>query len=279
MHTTLHQLSSWAFAIALFGFTAGCASTAPAPQASFAVNGGHEDHDNRYLSTMWVLTTVGNCSGVLIAPRVVLSSAHCFCLPSDFKSKKGTHVYTGASCQSDATVTRVRYQYDAKNGWVDESLSRRGRIVAHPDFRSEVLDGKIKSHLSDLAVIQLEKAFEDVIPESVAENEVRRDEHLVLVGLGPSKSGEADDGVRRFGKNLVTDVVNTREAQEFRFRTSGVHILEGDSGGPCFRETSGGRWLVGISGGFVVAGQDSWFTSTFYHREWIERQKREIPFN
>ncbi len=279
MHTTLRQHPSWAFVIALFGFAAGCASTAPIAQASFAVNGGQEDHNNRYLSTMWVSTTVGNCSGVLISPRVVLSSAHCFCLPSDFKSRPGTQIYTSASCQSEARVTRYRYQYDAKDGWVEEPLSHKGRIVAHPDFRSEVLDGKLKSHLADLAVIHLEKAFEDVTPESVAENDVRRDERLVLVGLGPSNPGDTDDGVRRFGKNLVTEVVDTQEAQEFRFRTGGVHILEGDSGGPCFRETSAGRWLVGISGGFVVAGQDSWFTSTFYYRNWIERQKRQIPHN
>jgi hypothetical protein len=113
----------------------------------------------------------------------------------------------------------------------------------------------------------------------VAENEMTLDEQLILVGLGPSKPGEADDAVRRFGKNWVTDIITTRQAKEFRFSTGGVHILAGDSGGPCFRETSAGRWLVGLSGGFIVEGQDSWFTSTFYYREWIERQKRNPSVN
>jgi hypothetical protein len=133
MHAPLRHLSSWALAVALFGFAAGCASAAPTAQASFAVGRGRVDHDNRYLSTLSVATGVGNCSGVLIAPRVVLSSAHCFCLPSDFQSKRGTQVYTGASCESDAFVTRYRYQYDAKNGWVDEPLSG-SRTIALGEF-------------------------------------------------------------------------------------------------------------------------------------------------
>jgi hypothetical protein len=42
-----------------------------------------------------------------------------------------------------------------------------------------------------------------------------------------------------------------------------------------------GRWLVGISGGFTKAkgGHESWFTSTYYFRDWIERQKRDPSIN
>lgn len=268
-----------ALPVVLLWFGSGCASTpAPTPLASFAVNGGQEDHANRYRSTVFVATSAGNCSGVLIAPRAVLSSAHCFCLPRDFKTRAGVQIYTNASCQKKALVTNYRYaQEDGK--WVDIPDPYRGVIVAHEDFRSEVQDGKIKSHIADLAVIHLDRPMADVIPESLAENEVTLNEHLVLVGLGPSKPGEVDDAVRRFGKNLVTDIITSRQAKEFRFSTGGVHVLAGDSGGPCFRETSVGRWLVGLSGGFVVEGEDSWFTSTFYYREWIEHQKRNPSLN
>jgi secreted trypsin-like serine protease len=78
---------------------------------------------------------------------------------------------------------------------------------------------------------------------------------------------------------VVTDVITTREAKEFRFSTGGVQVLSGDSGGPCFRETPEGCWLVGISGGFAKGGHESWFTSTFYYRDWIERQKRDPSVN
>jgi hypothetical protein len=263
-----------ALSVALFGLGSGCASTPVAlPLDSFAVNGGHEDHANLYRSAVLVSTPMGNCSGVLIAPRTVLSSAHCFCLPIDFKDRPGTQIYTNSSCEKKALVTDYRYQQEGGK-WVDVPVPYRGVITAHENFRSEVQDGKIRSHLADLAVIQLDKEMTEVIPEGVAENEVKLNEPLILVGLGPSKAGGTDDGVRRFGKNLVTDVITTPLAKEFRFSTGGVHILAGNSGGPCFRETEAGRWLVGLSGGFIAEGQDSWFTSTFYYRAWIERQKR-----
>lgn len=253
----------------------GCAST---PGSTFAVSGGQDDHGNRYQSTVLVTTSAGSCSGVLIAPRTVLTSAHCFCLPVDFKTRTGAQVYTRSGCEKKAIVTSYRYQQEGKD-WVDTPDSYKGSIIVHEDFRSEVQDGKVKSHFADLAVIQLEKAMADVIPEGLAELEVKLSERFVLVGFGASSPRSSNDGVRRFGKNLVTDVITTREAKEFRFSTGGVHILPGDSGGPCFRETPAGRWLVGISGGFVTEGEDSWFTSTFYYREWIERQKRDPDLN
>jgi hypothetical protein len=248
----------------------GCAST---PDSSFAINGGREDYENRYRATVEVTTPLGSCSGVLIAPSTVLASAHCFCLPQDFKTRAGPHVYTSSACEKQARVTSYRYQREGEQ-WVEVLDQYKGTIIAHEGFRSEVQDGKVKSHLADLAVIQLEKAMAGVIPEALAELDVTLSERFVIAGFGPSKAKGSDEGVRRFGKNVVTDIITTREAQEFRFSTSGVHILPGDSGGPCFRETSAGRWLVGISGGFAQEGLDSWFTNILYYREWIERQKR-----
>jgi hypothetical protein len=275
------QSSSWkSLVTALLFLGSGCASTSA---SYFAVARGEDDYANRYRSTVLVRTPVGSCSGVLIAPRLVLSSAHCFCLPRDFASRTGTRVYTtqNASCEQRARVWAFRYQQE--NGdWVEVPESYEGTVVAHEGFRSEVQDGKVKSHWADLAVIRLEKAVADINPDgNMPEVEVKPDESLIVVGLGPSADQGTDSGVRRFGRNLVTEVITTREVKEFRFTTGGVHVLAGDSGGPCFRETAEGRWLVGISGGFTKArgGHGSWFTSTYYYREWIERQKRDPSIN
>jgi hypothetical protein len=213
----------------------------------------------------------------------VLSSAHCFCLPGDFATRTGTWVYTtqNAKCEQTASVRVFRYQQE-DGDWVGIPESYEGTVVAHESFRSEVQDGKVKSRQADLAVIRLKNAVADINPDgNMPEVEVKPDESLVVVGLGPSTDKGADSGVRRFGRNLVTEVITTRQVKEFRFTTGGVHVLAGDSGGPCFRETAEGRWLVGISGGFTKAkgGHESWFTSTYYYRDWIERQKRDPSIN
>jgi hypothetical protein len=263
---------------ALLFLASGCAST---PESYFAVAGGTDDYANRYRSTVLVKTSAGECSGVLIAPRLVLSSAHCFCLPKNFLSRAGTWVYANETCQQKAAI--IAYRYQQENGeWVDVPDVIQGTVIAHEDFRSEVQDGKVKSHRADLAVVQLEEPVAGINPDgNMPEVEVRPNEPLVVVGFGPSSEKGVDLGVRRFGKNLVTEVITTRETKEFRFTAGGVHVLAGDSGGPCFRETEEGRWLVGISGGFTKTrgGHESWFTSTFYYRSWIERQKRDPTVN
>jgi V8-like Glu-specific endopeptidase len=275
------QNGSWKVLLAaLLFFGSGCAST---PESYFAVAKGVDDYTNRYRSTVLVYTPAGSCSGVLIAPRLVLSSAHCFCLPMDFASRAGTWVYTtrNAKCEQRASVRAFRYQQE-DGKWVEVPERHEGTIVAHENFRSEVQDGKVKSHWADLAVIQLEKAVAGINPDgNMPEVEVKPNESLVVVGFGPSAEKAADLGMRRFGRNLVTEVITTRDIKEFRFTTGRVHVLSGDSGGPSFRETAEGRWLVGISGGFTKAkgGHESWFTSTYYYRDWIERQKRDPSVN
>src|SRR5688572_1574840 len=139
------QSSSWKSLVAVFLLVgSGCAST---PESYFAVARGVNDYANRYRSTVLVSTPIGNCSGVLIAPRLVLSSAHCFCLPINFATRAGTWVYTtqNAKCEQTASVRAVRYRQEGGE-WGGVPELYEGTVVAHESFRSEVQDGKVKTH-------------------------------------------------------------------------------------------------------------------------------------
>jgi secreted trypsin-like serine protease len=56
-----------------------------------------------------------------------------------------------------------------------------------------------------------------------------------------------------------------------------VLSLTGDSGGPCFFEEGGRRWLIGIISHRRVVDGDmvTNFTSTFYYRDWINEQLKK----
>jgi hypothetical protein len=129
-----------------------------------------------------------------------------------------------------------------------------------------------------------------VVPDNpLPERDVSLGEPLTIAGYGPSVHGGMNAGVRRVGTNTVTDldyssrpipastngVLDRRLIQgkrEFRFRATGAHTRAGDSGGPCFRTEGSQRWLVGINGGHANQGTESWFTSTFPYKAWIQAQ-------
>jgi hypothetical protein len=125
----------------------------------------------------------------------------------------------------------------------------------------------------------LEKALANMAWDSrVRETEVLLNDELVAVGYGAIASEPTKGGVRRFGANVVAELrlSSDRKGREIRFRFPGAHTHRGDSGGPCFLEENGVRWLVGINGGYVSQGtMESWFTSTSSYRDWIEKQIEE----
>lgn len=272
--------------------------TPSSPDSFFGVS-GDKDSSNSYLSTLSLRWLGGTCSGVLVSPHAVLTSAHCFCLPPDFASS--SRIYDSADCAKNAPsqveVFTVYYQ-DTGSGRADIPIIRKGTVITHESFRSEIRNGAILGHQADIALVRLSEPLSFdwqgrkrfVVPDDPQpDRDISLGELLTIAGYGPSVYGSRSVGVRRVGTNMVTDidyssrpipastngVVDRRLTQgkrEFRFRATGAHTRSGDSGGPVFRTEGNKRWLVGVNGGHANQGNESWFTSTFPYKDWLETQ-------
>ena len=118
----------------------GCAGGSPRPQRNSGevlaiLPPSEEDTANRYSSVVALTRTEQErpyCSGVLIAPQVVLTAAHCVC--KDVLSTDGdTKILDPSTCKKQASISTALYrQTSPRKGDILKRYS--GEVLAHPEL-------------------------------------------------------------------------------------------------------------------------------------------------
>jgi hypothetical protein len=240
---------------------------------------GEADVQNRFPATVSLIrpppfadVQLDVCSGVLVAPRLVLTAGECVCERRNQPAPGGGQqtVIDTASCVRSATVTFVRYESPnpATPGSEGIFQNRVGEVRPHPDLKI-VLDeqGNIVSSEADLAVIELDEAYSrNPSPIALAEVDIRVNESLFMVGFDALSSSAFPE--RRFRHDRVTRILDA--GARALFDQPQRDVYKGESGGPCIRETGRGMALVGIMNRSL--GAEASFTSTFPYRDWIHQE-------
>lgn len=250
------------------------------PQSSLE---GALDVSNRYSFTVAVEANssateegVQLCSGLLLAPHLVLTAGHCVCgwHKPEADGDWGEALIDRSDCASSATITAMIYQ-PRKPGRAPTAIhdNHRGEVRPHPGLRIvRDASGKLTTVHANLALILLEEPVQDVAPSPMlADSEARLDEPLITVGYGNDERGAALHGERRFNTSRVVSLPEDRE--RILLSRPRQLLYQEDSGGPCLRESPEGDVLVGVSNRGL--NNESSCLSIYSHRDWLRKQLLE----
>ena len=298
---------------ATFGCTGDSARWIPRESllaATAVVEDGAQDTENRHISTVRIILNepllesqnarrrhnFHDCSGVLIKPNLVLTAGHCVCKLRHRRTDPALNAelvtLDSSACVKDITIIKSIYHpgnQDNEPGWTTSEY-KAAAVKPHPrlkaEYRLQLNGNRIQlstlSSEADLAVIVLQRAITGAPVFELGRTEVQsKKDEIIMVGYGPTTDGGMS-GTRHYGDNRVEGFIAPPTRSDivvFAVGQPRAHVLGGDSGGPCFRNSATGSLeLVGIASERVTHKDGrtlSLFTSTHSTKAWLDKVKNE----
>ncbi len=240
---------------------AGVALVLSAPSGAI-VGGGVPSAEGIGRSVVTIVGSRGNfCTGAVIAPRLVLTAAHCV--------------------QPGATYKIVEYGADRQ-----PQLQDVKNIATHPSFSMQAMTAHRAT--ADVALLQLDAPAKgrNAPVLGVPQVPIVVGSRFTIAGIGVTVRGEGKSG----GTVRVAGLVATGRPGTLQIRLvdpvgqgtrDGLGACTGDSGGPVFEDRQGGTVLVGViswstgPNGTAGCGGMTGVTPLTLYRDWIVQTARQ----
>ena len=210
-----------------------------------------------------VVTIVGSrgnfCTGALIAPKLVLTVAHCV--------------------QPGATYKIVDYGADRQ-----PQLQDVKSVAIHPGFNMQAMPAHRAT--ADVALLQLDAPPKGKVPAALGMPQlpIAVGSRFTIAGVGVTRRGDGKSG----GTIRAADLAVTGKPGTLQIRLvdpvgqgtrDGLGACTGDSGGPVFEDQPGGPAIIGViswstgPNGSAGCGGLTGVTPLTLYRDWICRPR------